>query len=83
MEEDIEPVCTAAKLLEYVPPWKGKEKVPKDLDATKSTLQNPLLPDVILFEGLVMGHMPTMKFEDWDLADSEKFPHLETSNLMK
>jgi len=27
--------------------------------------------------------MPTMKFEDWDLPDSEKFPHLETKNLMK
>lgn len=24
-----------------------------------------------------------MKFEDWDLVDSEKFPHLETSQLMK
>ena len=24
-----------------------------------------------------------MKFEDWDLADSEKLPHLETSHLMK
>jgi len=24
-----------------------------------------------------------MKFEYWDLANSEKFPHLETKNLMK
>jgi len=24
-----------------------------------------------------------MKFEDWDLADTEKFPHLETIKLME
>ena len=24
-----------------------------------------------------------MKFEYWDLVDSEKFPHLETESLMK
>ena len=24
-----------------------------------------------------------MKFEDWDLADHTKFPHLETLHLMK
>jgi len=24
-----------------------------------------------------------MKFEDWDLVDSKKFPHLEASQLMK
>ena len=27
--------------------------------------------------------MPSLKFEDWDLADHEKFPHLETLHLMK
>jgi len=27
--------------------------------------------------------MPSLKFEDWDLADHEKLPHLETRNLMK
>lgn len=36
-----------------------------------------------MFEGSTMGHMPTMKFEDKDLADSDKFRHLETENLMK
>lgn len=70
-------------LPEYVPSWKGKVKVPKDLDATKSALQTALLLDGIMFEGLALGSEPAMKFEDWDLVDSEKFPHLETNNLMK
>lgn len=30
-----------------------------------------------------MVQVPTMKFEDWDSADREKFPHLESGNLMK
>ena len=34
-------------------------------------------------EGSTLGRVPTMKFEDWDLADSKKFPHLKTENLMK
>jgi len=57
--------------------------VPKYLDATKSSLQTPLLPDGIVFEGSHLGHVPTMKFEDWDLADIEKFPQLEIENMMK
>jgi len=32
MEVDIQPMCSTTKLLEYVPPRKGKAKVPKDLD---------------------------------------------------
>jgi len=83
MEEDIQLVCAAAKFPEYIPLRKGKAKIDKDLDATKSTLQTPLLPDGIVFEGLALGRMSTMKFEDWNLVDSEKFPHLETENLTK
>jgi len=71
------------KFPEYVPPWKGKTKIPKDLDATKSTLQTLLLPDGIVFEGLHLGFIPTMKFEDWDLVDSKMFPHLEMESIMK
>jgi len=83
MEADIQPMRFAIKLPEYVPPWKRKAKVPKDLDATKSTLQTPLLPDGITFQGLHLRHVPTLKFEDWDLIDSKKFPHLKTKSLMK
>ena len=39
MEEDIKPVCTAAKFPKYVSLWKGKAKIPKDLDAARSALQ--------------------------------------------
>jgi len=78
MEEDIQPIRSTTKLLAYVPPWKGKAKVPKDLDETKSSLQTG-----IVFAGMHLGHMPTVKFEDWYITDREKFPHLETGNLMK
>jgi len=64
-------------------PRKGKAKVPKDVDTVKSALESPLLPDGILFEGSVMGRVPMTKFEDWDLVNSETFPHLETIQLMK
>ena len=83
MEEDIQPIHSVTKLLTYVPPRKGKTKVPMDLDETKSSLQTPLLLDDIVFEGTHLGRVPTMKFEDWDLTDHEKFPHHETRNLMK
>ena len=83
MEEDIQPVHAVAKFLEYIPSRKEKAKVPKDLDSAKSALQTPLLPDGIVFEGTHLGCMQPVKFEYWDLADHEKFPHLETGNLMK
>jgi len=83
VEEYILRMCAVTKLPKYVPPRKGKVKLPKDVDTVKSALKTPLLLNEILFEGSVLGHVPTMKFEDWDLADNEKFPHLETSQLMK
>ena len=76
MDEDIPPTCSATKMPAYVPSQKGKTKVLKGLDETKSSLQTLLLPDGIVFERTHLGHVPTMKFEDWDLADSGKFPHL-------
>jgi len=78
MEVDTQPRHSAEKIPTYVPPWKGKATVPKDLDENKSLLQTLLLPDGLKFEGTHVGHVPTMKFEDWDLPDCEKFPHLET-----
>ena len=57
--------------------------MPKDLDKTKSSLQTSLLPDNLMFEGTHLGCMLSLKFEDWDLEDSEKFPQLETESLMK
>lgn len=74
---------TAAKFPTHIPLRKGKVKIPRDSDAAKSALQTTLLPDGIVFEGSPMGCVPIMKFEDWDLANSEKFPLLEIENLMK
>jgi len=77
MEVDTQPRNSVTKLPAYVPLQKEKAKVPKDLDETKSLLQTPLLPNGIMFEGTHLGQVPSMKFEDWDLADRENFPHLE------
>ena len=71
------------RLLEYVPPHKGKAKVSKDIDESRSSLQTSLLPNDIVFEGPHLGWVLVLKFEYWDLADSEKFSRLETENLMK
>lgn len=55
----------------------------KDIDESKSSLQTPLLPDDIIFKGAYLGKVTSLKFEDWDLAKHEKFPHLATSQLIK
>lgn len=83
MEEETEPAHPPTKLPTYIPPWKGKAKVPKDLDKIKNSLQIPLLPNDVIFECTHLGQVPSLKFEDWDLADHEKFPHLEIVQLMK
>lgn len=57
--------------------------MPKDLNESKNSLQTPLLPDDIIFEGAHLGRVPGIKFEHWDLTDHEKFPHLATSQLMR
>lgn len=83
VEEDLPPTPSAAKLPTYVPLWKWKVRVLKDLEATKSVLHTPLLPDIITFEGSLIGRVPTLKLEDWDLMDNENFPHLVTESLLK
>jgi len=49
MAEETQATHTLIKFPAYVPLQKGKAKVPKDLDETKSSLQTPLLPDSIIF----------------------------------
>ena len=44
MEVETQGVDPITRLPEYVPPRKGKSKVPKDIDESKSYLQTPLLP---------------------------------------
>lgn len=73
MEEHIQSVHFEMKFTMYIPLRKGKDKIPKDLDATKISLQTSLLPNRIIFEGSHMGRVPTMKFEYWNLMGSENF----------
>jgi len=47
----------------------------------KSALQTPLLLDDIRFDSPPLGWVSNIKFEDWDLADSEKFPQLAAEKL--
>jgi len=78
-EEEIEGIEPPTRLPTYVPPCKGQVNVPKDLDERKSSLQTPLLPNDIIFEGAHLGRVLSLEFEDWDLVDHEMLPHLETT----
>jgi len=69
-------------LSEYVPLHKPKSKFPKDIHENKTPLQTPLLSDEISFDGLRLAWVLILKLGDWDLAHHEKFPHLETEQLM-
>lgn len=61
---------------DYVPPNKGMAKVPANLDDVDSAISTPSLPKGVPVENSVVGRVAIMKFEDWDLADRVKFPHL-------
>jgi len=82
MEEGTEGVVPLTKLPEYVPSWKGKVKVSKDLDERKRSLQTSLLLDDIIFEGMHLRRVPSLKFEDLDLANHDKLAYLVTKHLM-
>jgi len=67
-EEDVEMEVKTqganpiTRLSEYVPLQKGKAKVPKDIDESKSSLQTLLLHDDIIFDGQHLGRVPMLKF---------------------
>lgn len=65
--EETQSVRAPVKQPKYVPPRKG------------ITLS---LPKGVSFEGTATGRIPIIKFEDSNLADTEKFTHLENSELM-
>lgn len=67
---DIEGVDPISKLPEYIPLSGGKVNV-------------LLLPDQITFEGSHLVRVPHLKLEDWDLVDTEGFPHLDTDSFMQ
>jgi len=57
-DEGMEPI---SKLLDYIPPHKGKVKVTKDLDAEKFLIHMPLLPESITFDGSHLAWIPHLK----------------------
>lgn len=69
-------------LPKYIPPRKGKAKVSKDLDSAKFMVPTPLLQKRVVFEGSLLGCIPSLKLEDWDLEDHEKFPQLATNKYL-
>lgn len=77
-EVEAEGTDPITRLLEYVPLWKGKIKVLKDIDERKVQLQTPLLLDEIVFKQPHLGHVPLLNLKNLDLTNHDKFPHLET-----
>ena len=75
---DIEGSDPISKLLDEIPPCRGKKNVPKEIDENKVTLHTPLLPENIVFDGPRLRCVPHLKLEDWDFTDMERFPHLGT-----
>ena len=55
MEVETQGADLITRLPEYVPSCKGKAKVPKEIDESKSSLQTSLLPDDIFIEGPHLG----------------------------
>lgn len=82
MEVETQGTDPLTKVPTYVPLQKGKSKVPKDINERNSSQQTPILPDDIIFKGVHLGRVPVLKFEDCNLVDHKKFPHLETTQLM-
>ena len=83
LEVETQGVDPITRLPKYVPLRKGKLKVLKDIDGSKSSLQTPMFPDNIIFKGPHLGRVPMLKFEDWYLVNHEKFPYLATAKLMR
>lgn len=62
------------QILKYIPSCKSTTKVPKDPNNTKFMISTPLLPEKVVFDGAMLGRIPSLKLEDWDLGDHAKFP---------
>lgn len=45
-------------------------------------VSTPLLLKKVVFEGMLLGPIPILKMEDWDLADHEKFLQLVSNKYL-
>ena len=84
IEEDIfeEDPVQLVRWPKYMPPIKGMNKVPTNLDEFSSIITTPSLPKDIPVENSVVGHVATMKSSDCNVANWTKFPHLAMDALM-
>lgn len=80
---DTEGVNPISKFIDYIPLCKGKEKVPKDLDAGQFLVNTPLLLENLTFEGMCLSWIPHFNLKDFDLADHERLANLSTNTYMK
>lgn len=79
----VEGVDHMLRLPNYIPPWKGKNKVTKDPDIGKFLVSTTLLPEQVVFEGPRLAGILLLKMEDWYLAGHTNYPHLKTHKYMK
>lgn len=84
IEEDIseEDPIQPMRQPKYMPPSKRTNEVPTNLDEFSIIITTPSLTKDVPVENSVVGHVATMKFDNCDLADRTKFPHLATDALM-
>lgn len=68
-ELDVEEAEPITRLSEYIPLWKGKGKLTKDLDSGNFMVSTPLLLEQLEFGGAVLAHISMLKMEDWDVTD--------------
>jgi len=54
-DEDEDEVFQIPSQPPYISPWNRVPKIPEDLDATKNTIQTPLILNEIRFNGLLLG----------------------------
>ena len=78
--EDFDPISPLTK---YMMPHKPTFEVKKDLDNVKLHINMPLFPKNVSFEGEMLVKIPTLKLENWDLADRKKFLELVPSEYLE
>lgn len=45
-------------------------------------VSTPLLLEKVVFEGALLGHIPVLKIEDWDLEDHDKLPQMVSNKYL-
>lgn len=56
--------------------------MPKDLDNEKFMVSTPLLSKKVVFEGMLLARIPTLKMEDLHLGDHENFSQFVSTKYL-